>query len=170
MKCCLQVQVGLFPQGFPYCWPYPCLSRFGILWDPIHTEEHTPFHVFSKLFLTAVTLSSALGCHLPREVLRVDKALPQHCGEDCNDQDAWLRRAEYVFRRQLLWVLMGHQTYWLASKLMLERWRQEDHKLENTFHCAEGSSSLPERVRMLLTLQKLLFTWIILFCSIWPKK
>lgn len=77
----------------------------------------------------------------------VDKALPQHCGEDGNDQDASLRRADYVFRRQLLRVLMGH-----ASKLMLERWRQEDHKLENTFHSGEGSSSLPERVGMLLTL------------------
>lgn len=58
-----------------------------------------------------------------------------------------------MFRRQLLRVLMGH-----ASKLMLERWRQEDHKLENTFYSGEGSSSLPERVGMLLTLRKLLFT------------
>ena len=80
-------------------------------------------------------------------MLRVDKAQRQHCGEDGNDQDASLRRADYVFRRQLLRVLMGH-----ASKLMLERWRQEDHKLENTFHGGEGSSSLPERVGMLLTL------------------
>lgn len=139
--------MGLFPQDFPYCCPFPCLSRFGILRDPIHTEEHSAFHVFSKPFLAAVNFLLSSRLSSSTEVLRVDIALAQHRGEDGNDQDASLRRADYVLRRQFLRALMGH-----ASKLMLERWRQEDHTLENTFHSGEGSSSVPERVEMLLTL------------------
>lgn len=140
--------MGLFPQDFPYCCPFPCLSRFGILRDPIHTEEHSAFHVFSKPFLAAVNFLLSSRLSSSTEVLRVEKALAQHCGKTVMTKMLrCARRADYVFRRQFLRALMGH-----ASKLMLERWRQEDHTLENTFHSGEGSSSLPERVGMLLTL------------------
>lgn len=81
VKCCLQVWVGLFPQDFPYCCPFPCLSRFGILWDPIHTEEHSAFHVFSKPFLAAVNFLLSSRLSSSTEVLRVEKALAQHCGK-----------------------------------------------------------------------------------------